>query len=362
MVECGICGTDQSPLYCGGCASHLTLRSRINVMKVTSQLSDLRTNVSQAIEGESTPGSARGGHDGGGNEARTTHLQAHITTLQKRLTQLQAAVTSTHNKTAEIRQQSSSVEKSTMTSRNEAERIGRDADTQLAASRSARTDHEAVLEKGYRGLLHLSLGLQTKCCQDLLEIFALKKKRKKNGYEIVLGFAVIPELSQLGHYSITTINSGLERVCMFLALLASYIGIRLPYELNLPQKARPRVLIGPYHAPLRLAHSVKTMMRSSPREFHDYCQLLAMLAMDVASVALKLGVSGVAELQDLTRINQLIAQIYLRVEGLIKTGHNIQVYSGTIATDLDSLQDHIITAIDVELNGKSAEWNIVEAP
>lgn len=354
MVECGLCGADQSPLYCGGCASHITLRSRINVIKVTSQLSELQASVAQAIE---STNSAQGG-----NEARARRMQAQIHTLQKRLGQLQTAVMATHNRTAELKQQTASVRSQAQKTRQHVQQMAANAADQVKKSEIKRREHEAVLEKGYRNLLHLSLGLQSKCCQDLLEIFALKKKRKKNGYEIVLGFAVVPELSHLGHYSITTINSGLERVCMFVSLLASYMGLRLPFELDRPQKARPRVLIGPSQLPLRLPHSVKTMMRSSPNEFHDYCRLLAMLAMDVAFIALKLGLAGAAELHEVTRINQLIAQIYLRIEALIKAGHTFQFYSATLAVDIDSLQDHIITAIDVELNGTSAEWNIVEAP
>lgn len=363
MVECGICGSDRKLLCCGGCATHLTLRARMNVIKVTSQLAGLQASVTQALEGY--PNSALENGDGvsvSGNEVRTVQLHSQIDILQKKLDTIQKAVDKTHNRTMELRQQHQTAKNSISNDNKSLVFIERVGKNHYEFSERSRLAKEKLLEKTYKDSLNLSLGLQSKCCQDLLEIFMLKKKRKKNGYEIVLGHNVVPDLTQLGHYSVTTINSGLERLCAFYFFLSSYLGLQLPFETHLPQMSQPKVLLGPMHEPLWLPHSPKTMMRSSSREFHSYCRLLAMLALDLAYIALKLGLPMLADLQDIARLNQLVAQIYLRIENLIRSGHRLKIYSGTLEIDLDALQDHLITAVDIELNGKSAEWNIIDAP
>lgn len=335
----------------------------MNVIKVTSQLAGLQASVTQALEGHPNSALENGeGANASGNEVRTVQLHSKIDILQKKLDTIQKAVDKTHSRTMELRQQRQTAKTGLANENKSLIFIENAGKNHSELSERSRLTKEKVLEKTYKDSLNSSLGLQIKCCQDLLEIFTLKKKRKKNGYEIVLGHNVVPDLTQLCHYTVTTINSGLERLCSFYVFLSSYLGLQLPFETHLQQMSQPKVLLGPLRDPLWLPHSPKTMMRSSPREFHRYCRLLAMLALDLAYIALKLGLPTFADLQDIAKLNQLAAQIYLRIENLIRSGHRLKIYSGTLEIDLDALQDHLITAVDIELNGKSAEWNIIDAP
>lgn len=367
MAECGVCGNHQKQLYCSGCATHLTLRPRINVLNVNTQLNSLKQSVSNTLEGHSTtdvPASEGSAYpcDSTGNKAHITQLTTKTELLTRKLKEIQQHTNQTKRHATMLRQKTQLIRSESDKLRTLNTEVGTIAHAQYDEYIAGKRARENELEKCYKDMLYLSLGLQTKCCHELLDIFSLKKKRKKVGYEIVLGSNIVPELTQLGHYSVTTINSGMERVATFIMLLASYLGIRLPHDIILPRKSQPFVLIGTSRESLVLPHSVKTMMRSSTREFHHYCSLLGMLVLDVTHVALKLGIPGINDLEDVVKIHQLIAQIYLRLEGLIKQSHQIKIYSGFVPADIESVQDHLITAIDIEMNGKSAEWNIIDAP
>lgn len=366
MAECGVCGNYQKQLYCSGCATHLTLRPRINVLNVNTQLNSLKQSVSNTLEGHSTDtesGESNAYHSNStGNKAHITQLTTKAELLTRKLKEIQQHTSQTKREASTLRHKTQFIQNELGKQRGLNIELGTTAHSQYDQYTVGKHARESELEKCYRDMLHLSLGLQAKCCLELLDIFSLKKKRKKVGYEIVLGTNIVPELTKLGHYSVTTINSGIERVSTFIMLLASYLGIRLPHDIILPRKSQPFVLIGTAQESLVLPHSVKTMMRSSTREFHHYCSLLGMLVLNVTHVALKLGIPGINDLEDVVKIHQLVAQIYLRLESLIKQSHQIKIYSGFVPADIESVQDHLITAIDIEMNGKSAEWNIIDVP
>lgn len=345
MVSCSICGEPKRRVYCGSCTTHLTLRARVNVIKAISQVSSLRESVDNA----KTCGAAL-----------ADSLVSRIAALQAQLERTQQLTVETRNETARFRAEKQTASSQLVPARQSLRQRQVSMQNDEADFNNKLNKQISTLENDYVQLFRSSMALQTHCVRSLLDIFTLKKKRRKStDYEFILGFNIVPELSQLAHYSTAVINSGFERVAYFLVFVASLLGVRLPFELRLPRKDQPHLQIGIDAEELFLPHSIKTLMRSNPREFHSYCRRLAMFALDTAHIGSKVGVPNV-ETPVASKISQLIAQIYLRLDHIVRSGHKIQVHAGSISTDVDTLQDILITMIDVEVNGRSAEWNIVE--
>lgn len=345
MVSCSICGEPKRRVYCGSCTTQLTLRARINVIKAVTQVASLRESVDKTKNC---------------GAAQADSLVSQVAALQSQLERTQQLTAEMRDETSRLIAEKDLANAQFVPARQSLRQRQISMSNDVKEFQGKLDSQTTMLESDYIQLFRSSMGLQSNCVQTLLEIFTLKKKRRRNTeYEFILGFSIIPELSQLAHYSTAVINSGFERVAYFLVFVASFLGIRLPFELHLPRKDQPRLRIGIDAEELFLPHSVKTVMRSNPREFHRYCRRLAMFALDAAHVASKVGVPNV-ETPVASKLSQLVAQIYLRLDHIVRSGHKIQVYAGSIRTDVDTLQDLLITMIDVEVNGRSAEWNIVE--
>lgn len=406
-MSCGICDAEQN-LFCSGCCNYMFLRSRVTLIKTLSQVSELQTQVTQLVSGnepreprepresrelrelgesrehggsekfensgKSEGGSRPSGPCNSGNCAHISQLQARINSLESQIRRQKECVAETKASTTKIRLDIERLKQ--LESDTHAKKLEIEEASQMVfkSAEMARHSKEGLLETGYRDMLLLSLHLQAEYLHDFLEVFKLKRKRKQNGFEIVLGQNVVPELGSLGHYSTAVINSGMDRVCYFTALLAKYTSQTLPYPLLLPTTKQPKVLIHSISRSFNLSdsngetqslylhHSVKTMTRSSPREFYTYCKLLSMLYIDVAFLATRLGVVRITDLEDTAKLGHNLTQIYLQIENSLQTGARLPISASPLDVDLDALQEYLITTIDVALNGRSAEWNLVEVP
>lgn len=359
-MSCSFCGeSGQKPVYCGTCAGNLFLRKRISLIKAMDQIATLQANVDTVMKDSRR---AIAFTSTGPSDARTGLLDAKILALRAKLDQTSRAVLQcrvetqqVYEKVGRIKAASAAAGKATATLKkshaNEQKSIIEHTKGQISE-----------LEKNYRNIYHQTLPLQAAACKNLLDLFMLKKKRKKSQeYDVVLGFSTIPEVSQLGQYSYPVINAGFEGLAYFTVLLASYLGIYLPYPILLPSKSQPFLRVGPEKQKLHLSRALKEIMVGNRAEFHDYCRGLAMVTLDVAFVAARIGVVNLDFIAT-TRANYLAAQLYMWLDGYVKKGHQIQVHAVALNTDLDAIQDHFVSLIDININGKSEEWDLVHAP
>lgn len=359
-MSCSFCGEGaQKRIYCGTCAGFNAVKIRMGYIKTKSELCELQGKVDQVLNDRMRAFTLA---STGAPESRTSHLDAEVLALQLKIDQLNRATLQCHADIHHVREKIQTIRAGTATA-TKATAALRKSFTKEKLSR-IRHEKEGIisLEKSYMDLFQQTLPLQSASCESLLDLFLLKKKRRKtHDYDVVLAFNTIPEFLKLGHYPAAVINAGIERLSYFIVLLASYLGVHLPYTMYLPTRSYAFVRIGPHMKELHLGHSVKTTMRTTPRDFLDYCGSLAMVALNVAFVAARIGVTNLS-FDSITRPNFLVAQLYLKLESYIRHGKQVQVHAVSLATDTELIKDHLIHSIDVDLNGNSAEWNIVEAP
>lgn len=255
-------------------------------------------------------------------------------------------------------------------------------------------------------------------CRDLASLFAIKKRKKrqdviketaKNGgvlngfetdefkppsslptsevsgsgggnncngnahyYDILVGFVAVPDLSSLSHYQHATINSSLERLAYFCSLVGYYLDVRLTYDILLPQKSQP--ILRMFHAGINirqsmyLNESVKSIAEQKPKLFEKYACGLAMLALDLALVARTLGVN-ISTCEEISQLNKVVASIYRSLVPSEKkkeetTGSTVEkkyyIDRDYPLVDLSTLQEFIVAQTYLDINGGSAEWNLID--
>lgn len=228
------------------------------------------------------------------------------------------------------------------------------------------------------------------------------------GSETSVGFSTLPDLTLLARHLHTVINYSVERLAYFCFYMAYYLQLTLPYTISLPQKSAPFTRISDNTAArgssgkrvLVLRKSVKTVVQTSPRDFDLYAGGLAMLALDLSYIASVLGYRpnraaavggngsegdgvGVEDVVQVDRtlmavheILTLTPNLHLELAGLPlwqtqrrhvqqplppgQSAAQAAVVSGPALPDLEDVVDHIITRNFVEINGGSAEWNMVD--
>jgi hypothetical protein len=89
--------------------------------------------------------------------------------------------------------------------------------------------------------------------------------------------------------SYTTINVALEHLAHLLVLVAHYLGLKLPNEIQLPEQGRPfpviRGLLSNRHLasrPLRIDCALSTLAQENPSAHSKFIEGVSMLALDIA--------------------------------------------------------------------------------
>lgn len=243
------------------------------------------------------------------------------------------------------------------------------------------------------------LALQ-KCCL-LTSLFLIRRRKARRGssrkepsskssrpvspqvFETSIAFMVLPDLTVLPRYTHSIINYSIERLAYFCFYIADYLQLTLPYTILPPQKMAPfvRVYDNLKHSKraLVLRQSVKSVVQSSPKDFDVYAGGLAMLALDLSYISSMLS-SAEAGPIDVEAVVQVDKTLLALQETLTLTPnlHQIlaqsprwqyqrqqlrqqdQVLEVPAFPDLDDVIDYIITRNFVEINGGSAEWNLVD--
>lgn len=341
-MNCGICG-ESKQLLCGSCANHAVLRPRINVIKAIEQVEVQKLAVETTLQ-----------------NSRAAGLEAQILALQKQLQATKAAIEQCKRETKNIRSKSSQQITSLASHRAELKKRSTFQSNEIEDERRRLDSELSELEIDYKRVFHQSLACQNQCLRDLLIIFPVRRRRRRHGQQpdTLLGFGTVPNAQNLGFYTPAVVNSGLERVASFSSLCAAYLGVQLPFRIYLPTRKQLLVAMGygTEQIPLRLVRTVRELLRSDPNEFYEFCRSLAMLIIDVATLAARLGVPRL-QLEDISKLNELITHIALRLGSQVNAGIEIQVHSVTLPIDIEAMQDHLITCAEVDAH---AQWSVVD--
>lgn len=190
--------------------------------------------------------------------------------------------------------------------------------------------------------------------------------------DVLVSFTVIPDLSLLPHYSQPTINASLERLSYLIALLGYYLDVRLPYDISLPNKYHSYLRVSNHSGSIKhnlfLTTGIQSIAQHRPKDFEKLAEAMAMLALDLAAVADKLGIQRTT-LRQICQLNITCALIYPRLipgkesdtikELILQQQDGLQP-TAREDLDLSSVTDYIINQVYFEINGASGEWNIVD--
>lgn len=235
-------------------------------------------------------------------------------------------------------------------------------------------------------------------CRDLTSLFTIRRRKLranssiKEGlksprpqspvvFETSIAFTILPDLRVLSRHPHTMINASVERLAYFCFYIANYLNLSLPYTILPPQKQAPFVRISgfshPRKQPIVLLKSVKTTLQETPRKFDMYAEALAMLALDLSYIAafLKCTPPMALPVEAVVQVDQAVLAIQ---DSLLTTNlassplwqyQRPQLSSSprmkddldiAFLPDLEDVTDFIITRNFVEINGGSAEWNLVD--
>lgn len=411
MTTCHICGEGPpcKRLLCGACASYMVLGNRISLINSTTEVETLTADINGLIGpnlkyepkvalryGSDKPSETRWT---GALQARTENLARKLHKIEQNKLKLSHSIQETRQTVARLKSANAETISHIREQRKRARQVHDAQKREIHSVVSSNVKDAELLKDSIDRLAWAH-------CKDLALLFGIRKRRRKkepvkesaanggrlhenyrddldeqtgatnvsrNGastrvspyYDILIGFVVVPDLSILSHYPPSTIGSSLERVAYFCCLVAYYLDVRLPFDIFLPQRSQPTVRMA--HAGLNIKQSIhlnetiKSIAEQKPKLFEHYVGGLAMLALDMAHVARALGIS-ISSCEEIAQLNKVVASVYRSLVPSEKRKRDEQRTSAvnSAMADLASLQDYIITQTYLDLNGESAEWNLVD--
>lgn len=416
IASCGICDHPASfskKFFCSSCASFLVLDDYIGLVNVDSEVADLSNELNGMLKDEIRS-------DTDSNET-TIGRSDNLMLLRSRLSDLKSRMSCLKNKLAEDRlsidnhrDSINHLKESNILMKKSLNRLTEECDKQLTLQRSSLLSSISELRSGTT-IANQSLSqLQTHCCKELIMFFGITEKRRKkyremksvdmtknskrspppqlppssNGsifahkFDVFIGFSVLPDLSILPHYRQSTINTALERLAYFVALISHYLQIKLPYQILLPQRSYPHLRIAYPALSIRHTlfientHSIYNMVQNHSYQFEEYAQGLAMLALCLAQVANYHQIILTSP-QEIVQVNKVISRLCskyttdaLNSDDMSSTESEMSSNKESVTPsphppdahspiDLESIQDYIISQVSLEIHGSSSEWNVV---
>ena len=244
-------------------------------------------------------------------------------------------------------------------------------------------------------------------CRDLTQLFCIRRRKVRRGFskkdirstssspssdrpisphifETSIAFTFLPDFAVLPRYPHTMINASTERLAYYCFYIAYYLHLTLPYTILTPQKQAPFIRICENSRHIRravvLRNSVKTTVQTTPTEFESYASGLAMLALNLSYIAVFLGCSPPTQitLDSVVQVDKMILTIHENLltstlpqlienspfwqfqRQQLKPGPMPRDDCIAMLPDLEDVVDSIITRNFLEINGGSAEWNLVD--
>lgn len=417
---CGICSNQASStrkLLCPSCATTSSLGLRIRLVNSLSEVASLTSSIDGLLGGEYvydqsvTSDKTRDSMSLNvslestnlASRKYTGLLETKIKNLKTHLDNLKAATSKCREQTIALRESTQQLKTKNKDKENEVRKL-RGSMYQIydkSAKSLAMSISDALLNAN-QNLVPQITAMKEKHARDLALLVNIKRRRRKrdravlrpkvtNGGEdltqaalpslspvadstppdVLVSFTVIPDLSILPHYSQPTINASLERLSYLIALLGYYLDVRLPYDISLPNKYHSYLRVSNHSGSIKhnlfLTTGIQSIAQHRPKDFELFAEAMAMLALDLAAVADKLGLQRTT-LRQICQLNITCALIYSRlvpgkesdaIKDLIQQQNGEQP---TVTEDLDlsSVTDFIINQVYFEINGASGEWNIVD--
>ncbi|KAA8911803.1 hypothetical protein TRICI_003718 [Trichomonascus ciferrii] len=382
MVSCGICSQPASfskKFFCASCASFLVLDDRISLINSCTEVSSLARDIDSLLINDTKYKPYKKTTNPATKGSSSTIDTSHIRNVGVLKTKANCLRSQNQRARHEAQQLRSAVKKGW----EDAERLKDKNETRRIRLKQMREE----LEKKHRlqkstiisqttskreACIHVKntiQQLQLRFCRELAYLFGIRRRKRKTdetSYDIILGFSVLPDLSNLPHYSQSTINIALERLAYFCCLAAYYLDIRLPYEILLPQRNHCYVRMAHFGSTkhsIFLTSSVTQLAQEQPKEFELYVEGLSMLALCLLEIASSrdIQLESVTEAAQLSRVLSLIYKQFVP-----DTHHQPETPSPSpnppspTAINLESLQDYIINQSYLEINGGSNEWNFID--
>lgn len=329
--SCSLCTSQTTPLLCSRCSSHLVLEHQTKSIPVQSQIHTLTSQINNMPTQYRTQKAVR----------------SELTLRKKRVLEKLSAVQS------EIRKQKERVgtmQQKVSEKRKEVQalRDSRQGVVQLPSSGrtyvSTDTGDEIVRKRWE---------LTYKLVARLSGLFLIRRSRRAS-VEVYICFVGVPDLKALVKQSPrASLNVCFDRVAIYTLLVSWYLGVSLPYAITPPLKHAPYVVMQHRHV-LLLRKSARDVLVEQPREFERYATTLSMLVLDLAYLASKVGVHVESVLD--------MASILMEMDRVFATGKATQPISDNDipeTPDLEEVTDLIVTANFIEVNGGSAEWNLI---
>lgn len=382
MVSCGICSQPASfskKFFCASCASFLVLDDRISLINSCSEVSSLARDIDSLLINDTKYKPYRKTTStttkGASSTVDTSHIR-NVGVLKTKVNCLRAQNQRTRHEAQQLKSavKRDREETERLRDKNEARRI-RLKQMREELEKKHRLQKSAIISQTTskrEACIHARntiQQLQLRFCRELAYLFGIRRRKRKadeTSYDIILGFSVLPDLSNLPHYSQSTINIALERLAYFCCLSAYYLDIRLPYEILLPQRSHCYVRMAHFGSTkhsIFLTSSITQLAQEQPKEFELYVEGLSMLTLCLLEIASSKDILF-ESVTEVAKINHVLSLIYKQF--VPETHHQSETPSPTpnppspATINLETLQDYIINQSYLEINGGSNEWNFID--
>lgn len=392
MVSCGICGQAASfskKFYCASCTSYLVLDERISLINSGSEVASLARDIDQLLVND-TKYQPYHKRPNPGVDVPSSHIR-NVGVLKTRANWLRSQNQRIRHESNHMKNDINSLrqdEVERVRDTNEMRRIRlkqmrEELEKKYRLQKSAIISRTTSKQEAIRHTTTSINHLQTRFCKELTHLFGIRRRRRKNNdhdassssYDIILGFSIVPDLSNLAHYSQSTLNIALERLAYFCTLSAYYLDIRLPYEILLPQRNHCYVRMAHFgwttkHS-IYLTTTVTHMAQERPKEFENYVEGLSMLALCLLDIATSRDIQIENNVEEAAQINRVLSRLYRELipSSEQQPNNSIPTPSPSPAPgsnlpestiNLETLQDYIINQSYLIINGGSNEWDLID--
>lgn len=259
-------------------------------------------------------------------------------------------------------------------------------------------------DKDYQYINYKKIDLALRFLVKFNSLFLISIKRNSGNRrgntserEVFISFNPIPNLSNLVKYSHNILNASFERLSYYCFFSSNYLGLLLPYPICPPQRQQPMtVILGKNGAQfeLKARDTIKKQIKERPKDFDDYAKGLSMLAIDLLFLCLYTGVVNQIEVnktnthtnnttkKSLNYDSENMADKALNIDQNIyllniffsnKSNHHhhysrrqnpvhplsTNKNNALELPDLEDVWDLVVNKNYIEVNGNSAEWNII---
>lgn len=274
-MQCSICERHNSRITCATCAQSSVWPLRTEFLFKTTERDVASEKVQEYIEGQGGRMDAA--------VARAEELRVRLERTRAESAAMREALQAEGARMEKLRAENEERRKK-LDARNAAT-LNRDAQLEAMRADIKRLNHK------WRVLYQRTGEARGFLCREAAGLVNLRLKRRKSGkHEYMIAGVQIPNLlTDLNVLPPTTINVALEHLAHLLVLVAHYLGLKLPAEIQLPEQGRPfptiRGVLSNRHVtsrPPRIDSALSTLAQENPSAHSKFIEGVSMLAWDIA--------------------------------------------------------------------------------